>query len=206
MKKGAFVVIEGLDGSGKTTLSHLIRQVLAKDGQAMYTREPGGTTYSEDLRTLMFRSNLETQAFLYGMLSARADLCSNVLRQTLDSGITVICDRYFHSTFAYQGVTHELRDHIKAAANASWFIKPDLVIQLNCDPEVALGRVNARAGDKNVFDTAELGVFSQRCDRYAIAGDFLYGESVDHVQIDVTESYADRHIDDIIKYIKQITA
>lgn len=101
-----FVSFEGLDGSGKSTQSELLRARLEADGQTVLaTREPGGTELGEQIRDLVLHGDhVEpwAEALLYA--AARAQHVEQVIRPALERGEWVICDRYVDSSVAYQGV------------------------------------------------------------------------------------------------------
>jgi len=102
---GAFIVVEGIDGSGKSTMvSHVANELRRRGRQVLRTREPGGTAISEQIRALLldaknFAMVPFTELFLY--MASRAQLVDEVIRPSLAKGIDVVCDRYYYSTAAY---------------------------------------------------------------------------------------------------------
>jgi len=105
-----FVSFEGLDGSGKSTQSELLRAHLEADGQTVLaTREPGGTALGEQIRDIVLHGDhVEpwAEALLYA--AARAQHVQQVIRPALERGEWVVCDRYVDSSVAYQGVGRRL--------------------------------------------------------------------------------------------------
>ena len=105
-----FVTFEGLDGSGTTTHSELLRRHLEESGrEVVLTREPGGTDLGEKIRDLVLHGGDVTpwaEALLYA--AARAQHVDVVIRPALERGASVICDRYLDSSVAYQGVGRDL--------------------------------------------------------------------------------------------------
>jgi dTMP kinase len=105
-----FVTFEGLDGSGKSTQSELLRARLEADGlDVVATREPGGTALGERLRDLVLHGehmSAWAEALIYA--AARAQHVAEVIAPALERGASVICDRYVDSSVAYQGVGREL--------------------------------------------------------------------------------------------------
>jgi dTMP kinase len=101
------ITFEGLDGSGKTTQASLLVDHLKAIGKhVLFLREPGGTTVSEKIRSILLdRDHLEiaqtTELFLFS--AARAQLVREVILPALGAGSVVVCDRYCDSTTAYQG-------------------------------------------------------------------------------------------------------
>lgn len=143
-----FVVLEGIDGCGKSTQAKLLATELEQRGQeVLHLHEPGGTPLGETIRTLILNTNSKieihprAEALLYS--AARAELVHEVLRPALAKGKWVICERYYYSTLAYQGyglgedtgLLHSL------SAYATEMEKPRRVVLLDVDPALALERV-----------------------------------------------------------------
>lgn len=140
--RGRFIVLEGGEGAGKSTLSGALVARLREAGlDAIAVREPGGTAAGEKVRELL-HLELQPWAETFAFLVARAQLVSEVIRPALERGATVVCDRYYPSTLAYQGYARGLGlDQLRAAnALATGGLEPDLVVFLDIDPEVGLRR------------------------------------------------------------------
>jgi dTMP kinase len=148
--RGRFIVVEGIDGSGKSTVAARIADELTRRGRkVLRTREPGGTPLSEKIRALLLDAkNSEmvpfTELFLY--MASRAQLVDEVIRPSLREGVDVVCDRYYYSTAAYQGAAGRVGIPIvlEVAEKIAKFEKPDLVALLDVDPAVARGRDGIR--------------------------------------------------------------
>lgn len=145
MKKGILIVIEGGDGSGKTTQQKLISEYLKKKGlQVVLTRKPGGTIISEKIRELLLdpskkEMNNKTEFLLYE--AAEAQLSSEVIIPALENNKIVLCDRLYHSTYVYQGFGRGIDINlIKEISKFITNLVPDLVIILDIDPEEGLKR------------------------------------------------------------------
>lgn len=109
----ALVTFEGIDGSGKTTQAELLIQRLRKMRiDVLAVREPGGTHLSEQIRNVLLdpKAHITPRAELLLFAAARAQLVVDVIRPALDAGRTVICDRFFDSSTAYQGGGRRLAD------------------------------------------------------------------------------------------------
>ncbi len=132
--KSRFVTFEGIEGSGKTTVSREVRRSLESAGVSVtHAREPGGTTVSEAIRGLLLdpeRTEMDPRAELFLYLASRAQLVSEVIRPALAAGKSVVCDRYLDASVAYQGWARGLGekfvDGLNAAAVGRRRSRPDL--------------------------------------------------------------------------------
>ena len=120
--KGLFIVMEGPDGSGKTTQINLLEQYLKEAGyECLITREPGGTVIGEEVRELILNPEYKemspvTEMLLYA--ASRAQLVHEVLGPALEAGRIVISDRCVESSIVYQGIARNLGISTVAAVNA----------------------------------------------------------------------------------------
>ncbi|MBI2757642.1 MAG: dTMP kinase [Chloroflexi bacterium] len=152
-----FITLEGPEGSGKTShIPHLVEYLREKGYVVFPTREPGGTSISEQIRdTLHNLKNAEmhprTETLLYQ--AARAQIVEQVIKPRLAAGEIVISDRYYDSTIAYQGYGHQQNlDQILLLINyATGGLVPDLTILLDLDVEVGLKR-KSNADEWNRLD------------------------------------------------------
>lgn len=150
MKKGLFITFEGPDGSGKTTISSKVQQVLNEKGYTtIYTREPGGSRIAEEIRDLILNPvntemDVKTEALLYAA-SRRQHLVERIL-PNLALGNHVISDRFVDSSLVYQGVGRNI------GIDAVWQINkfaldghsPDLTIYLDISAQEGLDRISDR--------------------------------------------------------------
>ena len=149
-----FVVFEGGEGCGKSTQARALHRWLVRTGQtAVLTREPGGTSLGERMRRSLKkpgRTPIAPLAELFLFAAARAQLVEEVISPALEAGATVVCDRYFYSTLAYQGYGRRVDlDTIRAANSAATGgLSPDLVVLLDMPPRAGLGRKKGRDGDR----------------------------------------------------------
>ena len=146
MNRGLFITVEGTDGSGKTTQITNMRAHLASLGcQVLLTREPGGTRISESIRSIILDpayAEMSNTAELLLYSASRAQLVEQVIRPSIANSITVICDRYVDSFYAYQGFGRgtgfELLENItRIAVNGTM---PDITFFFDLDPEIGLKR------------------------------------------------------------------
>lgn len=147
MEKGLFIVFEGIDGAGKTTQVDMLAAALAEKGRSVtVTRDPGGTSLGESLRSVLLYSELpidpEAEALLYA--AARAQLVSEKIIPALEQGSVVISDRFADSTLAYQGygrgMSGEILDRINILACRG--LVPDLTVLMDMEPSGAAARFN----------------------------------------------------------------
>jgi len=146
MKRGLFITIEGMDGSGKTTQINVIRDYISEKGyNVILAREPGGTKISEKIRDIILdpangAMAAITEVLLYA--SARAQLIAEVIKPAVESGSVVVCDRFIDSSFAYQGFGRGIDINTIADVNRAAIdgMMPDLTFFIDMSPEIALKR------------------------------------------------------------------
>ena len=145
-----FITFEGIDRSGKTTQARMLAKALGDE--ALLVREPGGTPAGERIRELVKDPDVEltpmAETLLFG--AARAELVDNVIRPALAEGKTVISDRYFDSTVAYQGGARGLGIERVEELNR-WLtgeLWPDVTFLLDIAPGVA----GVRGGENDRFE------------------------------------------------------
>ena len=141
---GRLFIVEGIDGSGKSTQAGLLAEALGDD--ALLIREPGGTGAAERIRELLADPGVELDplAELLLFLAARADLTARVIRPALESGRDIVSDRFADSSVAYQGAARGLGvgETISLSDAATEGLWPDLTILLRLDPETGLSRTD----------------------------------------------------------------
>lgn len=130
-----FISLEGSDGSGKSTQLQKIKDYfINKNIETYYTREPGGTDISEKIREILLdKENKDmdyiTEMLLYG--ASRRQHITEVIKPKLNEGITVISDRFFHSSIAYQGYGRDLLNETMVVNDiVTGGLVPDLTIYL----------------------------------------------------------------------------
>lgn len=137
--RGLFISLEGIDGSGKTTLKESLRAFIGREYTVIGLREPGGTAISEKIRDMLLDVRNDgiidkTEALLYA--AARSQLVEEVIRPALAEGKIIIADRYLDSTMAYQGYGRGLDLEFLEDLNriCTGGLKPDITILLDLDP------------------------------------------------------------------------
>ena len=157
-----FITFEGIEGSGKSTLIALVERALVAAGEdVLRTREPGGTPLGDAVRKIFLHDpaqkiNPIAEAMLIN--APRAQLCTDVIRPALRGGKTVLSDRFYDATIAYQGYGRalEIEGLLQVCLVATGGLSPDLTFLLDITPEVSHERVLARAeGDHHPIDRME---------------------------------------------------
>jgi dTMP kinase len=157
-----FVTFEGPEGSGKTTQIARLAAALDEAGLAVVcTREPGGTTAGERIRSVLLDLDggpLQAQTELMLFCAARRELLAGVVRPALEAGRIVLCDRYADATRAYQGYGRGLDAGEIEAVNrvATGGLEADLCLLFDLPVEVGLARRQREGEAWNRFDAASL--------------------------------------------------
>lgn len=168
-----FIVIEGLEGAGKTTARDTVVDVLRQQGiqDIVFTREPGGTPLAEKLRDLVKQGveneKLTDKAEVLMLYAARVQLVDNVIKPALARGAWVVGDRHDLSSQAYQGggrgidsrLMQSLRDTVLGD------FKPDLTLYLDLPPAIGLERARSR-GALDRIEQESLAFFERTRTRY----------------------------------------
>ncbi len=171
--KSKFIVIEGLEGAGKTTARDTVVDELRQQGieDIVFTREPGGTPLAEKLRDLVKQGveneKLTDKAEVLMLYAARVQLVDNVIKPALACGAWVVGDRHDLSSQAYQGggrgidarLMQSLRDTVLGD------FKPDLTLYLDLPPEIGLERARSR-GALDRIEQESLAFFERTRARY----------------------------------------
>jgi dTMP kinase len=162
--RGRFIVLEGGDGAGKSSVQRALGDRIAATGrECVLTREPGGTKLGEAVRALVLEGDsVAPLAELLLFEAARAQLVAEVIRPALERRAIVLCDRFAASSVAYQGFGRQLgREAVERAnAVATAGLAPDLTLLLDAPVTLALER-RAGAGNANRLD-AEDAAFHER--------------------------------------------
>lgn len=204
--KGLFIVMEGPDGSGKTTQINLLKEYLEEAGyECLITREPGGTVIGEEVRQLILNPEHKemspvTEMLLYA--ASRAQLVHEVIGPALEEGKIVISDRFVDSSIVYQGIARKLGISTVSAVNAPGIgiYRPDGIFFIDLSEEEGLRR---KKEQKNLDRMEQEGidfhhmvsegyrkVLSGRLEVMKIDG----GRSIDTIQKKIRN-----HVDELLK-------
>lgn len=160
--RGWFVTFEGPDGSGKTTQLRLMAPWLVEQGiPVVITREPGGTPVGEQVREILHdcaHTEMTSEAEILLYSASRAQHVGEIIRPAIAAGKVVLCDRFFDSTYAYQGYGRGLSlDALRQiTAFATQGLVPDLTLYLDVPPEIGIERREASGEALNRLDREAL--------------------------------------------------
>jgi len=172
MKKGKFIVVEGIEGAGKSSAIKVINQVLSQHQlEFISTREPGGTPLAESLRDIVKSAShdesLTQETELLLMYASRSQLLANRILPALAQGKWVVGDRHDLSSRAYQGGGRQFDDKVMnmvAEVTLKGF-KPDLTLYLDITPEKGLARAQAR-GELDRIELEKIEFFHRVRNKY----------------------------------------
>jgi len=160
LSKGLFLVLEGIDGCGKSTQAKMLEDRLRSQNiPVVLTREPGGTATGESIRNLLLSPESRicncTEILLYA--AARAQLVDEIIQPALSNGETVVCDRFVWSTLAYQGAGRgEAETKIyRLNEEVTGGLTPDLTVILDLEVEEARNRLELKQSPGKKVDRLE---------------------------------------------------
>ncbi|BEK73821.1 dTMP kinase [Enterobacter asburiae] len=173
--RSKYIVIEGLEGAGKTTARNVVVDTLTALGVAdmVFTREPGGTQLAEKLRSLVLDIKsvgdevITDKAEVLMFYAARVQLVETIIKPALAEGKWVIGDRHDLSTQAYQGGGRGIDQTMLATLRNAVLgdFRPDLTLYLDVTPEVGLKRARAR-GELDRIEQESFDFFNRTRARY----------------------------------------
>ncbi|MFD0966910.1 dTMP kinase [Seminibacterium arietis] len=210
MKKGKFIVVEGLEGAGKSTSLETIIKTLNMLGisDPVLTREPGGTPLAEKLRYLIKHETEEPvtdKAELLMLYAARIQLVENVIKPALTEGKWVIGDRHDMSSQAYQGGGRQIDSNLINTLRTITLgdFEPDFTLYLDIDPALGLARAKGR-GKLDRIEQQKLDFFYRTRQRYLE----LVKDNPKAVIIDATQEFdqvqiaVEQAIENFVKQVK----
>jgi dTMP kinase len=171
---GKFIVIEGLEGAGKSTAVAILSQAIQAAGHTVVnTREPGGTAMAEAIRDVVKHDwkdeKVTVEAELLLMYAARAQLVQNVILPNLEKGHWVLGDRHDMSSQAYQGggrqIDQDMIESLRAITLKDF--KPDFTLYMDVEPKEGLTRAKGR-GELDRIEQEDLSFFERARERYLL--------------------------------------
>ena len=171
---GYFITFEGSEGCGKTTqIEALAKAFNAMGKTAVVTREPGGTLIGEKIRNLLqdpsYENEISDMTELLLFSASRAELIASCIQPALDRGEIVICDRFYDSTYVYQGLGRAIDINTVKKLNQITVgtLKPDLTILLDLDAATGIQRAkNRQSGELDRIENESLAFFEAVRDGY----------------------------------------
>ncbi|MDV6251706.1 dTMP kinase [Vibrio sp. EA2] len=173
MMKANFIVIEGLEGAGKSTAIQTVLETLKSAGihDIVNTREPGGTPLAEKMRALVKEEHegeeLKDMTELLLLYAARVQLVENVIKPALAKGQWVVGDRHDMSSQAYQGggrqIDASLMKNLRNTTLGDF--KPALTLYMDIDPRIGLERARGR-GELDRIEKMDISFFERTRERY----------------------------------------
>ena len=172
--RGRFIVIEGIDGAGKSLQTREVQKFLTQRGIAcIATREPGGSPLGEDIRASLLKHETDaiTEALLFN--AARREHVRNLIAPALSSGTWVVCDRFALSGFAYQGAGGADKSSLQALHRIALYhvsghldedkidLKVDLGFLLDLPASEAQTRLKEKAGEGDPFERRGIAFFER---------------------------------------------
>ena len=185
VKNGLFVVIEGMDGSGKTTAAHNLVNRLEKEYKTIYVREPGSDKTAEKIRDIVLHTDLSNRE---RTLLFAASMSINMRKQILpklEEGYIIVCDRFIRSTWVYQGFydvnnfsgiqkCKKINNQFNELESFAVYNRmPDIEFLLKIDPEIAYSRTHKRGEETDVFESKGIEFFKSLADGYSRHNRFL---------------------------------
>jgi len=209
---GRLIVVEGLEGAGKSTAMKYLKPLLTElVGEVVSTHEPGGTPVADALRSLIKQSLaeevLDPRTELLLLYAARVQLVERVIRPALARGAWVLSDRFELSTEAYQGGGRNLSEAMIAQLSAFCLqgLQPDLILFLDIEPRRGLERVVAR-GKRDRIEQESLSFFEAVAARYhaqlAMRDNVVMIDA--NASLDVVATRIERAVCDYLKHVDLI--
>ena len=165
-RKGLFITVEGVEGSGKSTNIEVIEEFLSERMvEYTITREPGGTLLGEEIRELLLRRHeeeMDATTELLLIFAARAQHLNTKIKRSLAEGVWVLCDRFTDATYAYQGAGRGLDEKLISQLErlVQVNLRPDLTVIFDLDPRIGLERARQR-GQLDRIESQKLEFFQR---------------------------------------------
>jgi len=158
MRRGKFIAIEGVEGSGKSTQAEMLAEYLKTRGEdVISTKEPGGTPLSDRIRAILLdptEDGMDPLAELFLYAASRRQHVVDIIRPGLERGATVVCDRFTDATLAYQGFGRMLElDRLRQLNDwATDSLRPEITLIFDIDEASGLDRARSRNAARDLID------------------------------------------------------
>lgn len=152
--KNKFIVIEGCDFTGKSSVIEKLVNTLVLGGiECVPTKSLGGTEYGKKCRDYVMKNigKVQNSVILDKMIESMQDMNEKIVSHAQKDASFVVCDRYYHSTLVYQGMRKNALETVEERLLQANLIEPDLTFILDCQTSVILQRMKARA-ETNAYD------------------------------------------------------
>lgn len=152
--KGKFIVIEGCDFTGKSSvIEKLVNSPFLRGIKCVPTKSLGGTEYGKKCRDYVMKNigKVPNSIILDKMIESMQDMNEKIVSHEQKDGSFVVCDRYYHSSIVYQGICQNAREMVEERLSQANLIEPDLTFILDCKTSVILQRMKTRA-ETNAYD------------------------------------------------------
>lgn len=206
-RNNLFIVFEGIDGSGKSTQVKLLKEKLIKEGHKIYsTFEPTDSPIGSLIRNIFNRRMISDNRAIAALFVAdRIDHLLNPVNgilKKLEEGYTVICDRYYFSSYAYHADDLSLNWLVEANSISQKLLKPDINIYIDIAPEVSMERLNKDRSSLEIFENLEN--LKKVRSKYYEAFDYL--KDVERVSIIDGSRSIEEVSDNIFEKIKELNS
>lgn len=156
MKKGKFIVFDGIDGAGKTTQLDMLARRMTDDGESVYiTAEPTGSDIGRLLRSALSGADKRSECEMAVMFVLDRIAHNAEIEEKINDGVCVLCDRYYLSTLAYQGKTTDYAWVRSMNIDCPEIRKPDACIYLDLTPEQSLKRISRGRSNVEIYENLE---------------------------------------------------
>ncbi len=197
MSKGKFIVIEGMEGAGKSSAIAVVERILQKHNiNFINTREPGGTPLAESLRNIVKSSDhnetLTEETELFLMYASRSQLLTNKIIPAITQGVWVLADRHNMSSLAYQGGGRQFCEMtMKTISDITLKgFKPDITLYLDVEPKIGLARAKAR-GQLDRIELEKIDFFQRVHNQYKKIADSDNSVITINAANNITEVHSD---------------
>lgn len=194
--KGKLIVIEGIDGSGKSTCAkNLTDRLNSMNIKTVYTFEPTNLYYGAKLRDGMMKENLDAEEELYLFIEDRKEHIKYMIKPAIEDGYSIVLDRYFYSSIAYQGAKGIDTCNIMNM-HKDFIIKPDIVFIFHLPIDIALNRIISKRGAVDRFENEN---YLKKVDKifYSFNESFIY-----HIDTDKNIEIINEELFNILKESK----